>query len=662
MITSDDAKNYSEQLHPAFAGYLSDGEITERDALSEIFQMIKEGVLAPEFTENDILKGIAAIRLTHKKPQHSFEEKILEKLFQGKQRLTVFEVGYFIKEGIIQKIIKENLQAIVDFPIVKEKLSFSLGRFKSNIFIGGVQIDTVEKANYFKRTLPLTIIITGVVFVMFFFLKQFKLVVDNSLRQYGANIPPGDFRPEGINMFIGLLALVPIALFLLSKKTVNYSFKDNVIPVVKKYYEELYFFLKNSPLKKHFFINQYLPFCIAFGLDDSWHKDFGLESEIRIEQDLYKKNKSAINIFTLNWWRMISIIFFVLYLVMIFLLRKDFFTGLKTTTPIANPSPNVVTYKMYPIVPISPKSIYNLPEPALTGAPVDCQPDYFDPQTSEYTKVKSPGTPSELYKVGDEIYPSMMINGWRKENAEKIYLQTPYDFDFYKFGCASTESSVYEIKKNGQRQALYTHVKNTPPGEAFSDDKKFLYMANYLKSQDSKWRLLKRIIDIEKNQIIELPDLECVSEFGLWSGDKLITYSDLNKTKDIGNLDYDAKVCIWTSDGKLINTLLARFYWEAASRYYLADKIGLLPEDQNIFYAVSSNLEGKKDNICSLYLQDMRSQARNRKIVLVSDSYIRCPNIEFDFSNFKIDSASLRYKVLENADGTANVGDWQEAR
>lgn len=71
--------------------------------------------------------------------------------------------------------------------------------------------------------------------------------------------------------------------FTFSKKTINYDFQNSIVPIAKKKYEDLHEFIKTHPLPKHRFINEFLAFSIAFGLDDSWHKDFGVDKEVRID-------------------------------------------------------------------------------------------------------------------------------------------------------------------------------------------------------------------------------------------------------------------------------------------------------------------------------------------------------------------------------------------
>lgn len=291
------------------------------------------------------------------------------------------------------------------------------------------------------------------------------------------------------------------------------------------------------------------------------------------------------------------------------------------------------------------------------GGPAPCQPEFFDPKVNKFIKIKQNGTPSELYKIQgfqDDIDVGvMMIDGWYKEGENKIVLPAPFSVTIYNFGCASSFSSVIDLTKSGNRHALYTHVLHY----AFSKDGKKLFLVNNINNQGT-WSLHKRIIDIESRETSDIPNIKCVSELdGFWQGDRLLTY-----TEDRDKPDYQTDICVWDTSAKLISRIGATTAWGAASRDFLAEKIGLLQTDPDVFYAYTS----KNENTCSLFLANIVNKATNSINILDKRSYPQnyycaSPDVEFDFSGLYFDRGILKYRIEKDrqASGQTVWGDWQ---
>lgn len=124
----------------------------------------------------------------------------------------------------------------------------------------------------------------------------------------------------------------------------------------------------------------------------------------------------------------------------------------------------------------------------------DCQPNSFDPQRDKTSETQS------------------------------ISLSSPFKATSYEFGCASQNDFIIEITKSSQRQFLFTHVKSAD----FSPDGKSLLLINYIQNTANDWERKVRIINLETEEKIELPNVECTSDSGLWSQGKLITYGGTN--------------------------------------------------------------------------------------------------------------------------------------
>lgn len=364
-----------------------------------------------------------------------------------------------------------------------------------------------------------------------------------------------------------------------------------------------------------------------------------------------------------NFWLISTfILFMILILGAIFVFFETKRQGSvfnRSQTTRVTPSPPITTSA--PIFPIKvfDEAMDSERLDLTKGEPAPCQPDFFDPKVNKFYKVKQNGTPSELYKIqgfqGDIEGGTMMIDGWDKEGEDKVNLPSPYDVTVYNFGCASSFSNVLDLSKNGVRQALYTHVLHY----SFSKDGKLLFLVNNINDQGN-WTRHKRIINIETKEINELPNVKCVSELdGFWQGDRLVTYTE---NRDLS--DYQTDVCIWDKSAKLISRVGATTAWGAASRDFLAEKIGLLPTQPNIFYAYTS----KNENTCSLFFVDITKNDVSKSIDILdkrnySQSYYYCvsPEVEFDFSGLYFDRGILKYRIEKDkhSSGQTIWGDWQ---
>lgn len=294
MLTRKEALYYDEQLHPAFAGYLHDGTITERDSLAAIFHLLTKGILDPIWEDGSMLKKIVGARKSKRTSILPFNQLLAEKLLGSKNEISAKEIGAATKSGDIEQIIRDNLQAITAFPIINEELKFTLGKHgKVNFSVNGNPVDTVEEATalrklLYKLLLPIFLGV-GILLIVMYFLyvkftqgDNFSYTAPNFSIEVSGNGDLNSLLLTG-GIFVVVILLVLFS-FVFSKKTVSYDFKDKVIPVAKKKYDELYEFIKTHPLPKHRFINEFLAFSIAFGFDDSWHKDFGLDTEIKIDE------------------------------------------------------------------------------------------------------------------------------------------------------------------------------------------------------------------------------------------------------------------------------------------------------------------------------------------------------------------------------------------
>lgn len=282
-------------------------------------------------------------------------------------------------------------------------------------------------------------------------------------------------------------------------------------------------------------------------------------------------------------------------------------------------TPTTVSQKTFPIKLLDNKTPDTL-QIFIEGKPAPVQPEFFDPKTTKFEKNK-------YIDKGKSM-------GFYSQNMTNYFKITPYSFS----SGGSSFSYVIDLEKNDKRQALYTQINKY----YLSNDNKYLFLANNLKKPDGKWQALKRIIDLENNKSITLPQMDCVSSQAEWDQNKLITYFDFNylsenywKSKNSSPM---TQFCIWDKQGNLLNKLEADLYWPAASANFLNAQFGLLPKDPNIFWVYAGDIEvqfGDSFTQCKLYLQDLTKTSRQKtmKLTPLADGKDYCSYQKIDISN-----------------------------
>lgn len=299
-----------------------------------------------------------------------------------------------------------------------------------------------------------------------------------------------------------------------------------------------------------------------------------------------------------------------------------------------------------------------MPPPTVKeGSPSPCQPEFFDPQTSKYTQEKD-----GRYKVDSNYEDWMIMNGYFKNNDAPIQVIAPYQLKYYTFGCASSYSAIIEILKDQKRQSFFTHVESTVSQKQISQNGQYLYLVNNVKKEANKWDQLTRIIDIKNDLKLPLPANDsCVSRFGFWSGNYLITYSDRNydeyKNPEIAGNPYETTICIWEQRGHIVYRFKEKFLWMAASSWTLySHNFGLTPKNSDIFYAVQSDIPDATG--CYLYLKNLKSNEKKTIKLSSSDNWECGELIEVDLSNLKnIHDTSIKFREKESRDGA--WGEWK---
>jgi hypothetical protein len=268
MISQTTAKAYKEELHPAFAGYLHDGVISNRDQLAAIFALADNGSIDFIYQENDLTKEITYLRKTNTKPKYDFEEEILNLIFKEKDEVYALQIKTLIENGSLKNILKNYITPIKNLSLNEHNLEFGNGKnVKSTFIVNGVQIDSIELASQAK----IPMIIASAFFSIFGLI--FTIVSFLSPSQWG-------FFIVGITFF--LVGIGMAYTFFYGPKYVKFEIPENITEYKQKYLE-IYEFLKTRPLDRRKLSDEFLSYAIAFGLNNHWNKEFGIDDEFKVD-------------------------------------------------------------------------------------------------------------------------------------------------------------------------------------------------------------------------------------------------------------------------------------------------------------------------------------------------------------------------------------------
>lgn len=294
--------------------------------------------------------------------------------------------------------------------------------------------------------------------------------------------------------------------------------------------------------------------------------------------------------------------------------------------------------------------------PGVKNDPWDFEPEIFDPATAKFHPVKIHGVPPEVYKVdGTPDCSDMTI-----DHGGKIALPAPYSMTSYTFSCASDSSSVFEIRKNNLRHALYTHI-----GQAmFSHDFKKLVLYNLVKSGKDTWQRKRRIITIESKEASSLPMIDGAFYIAAVTDDRVVTYGPPIRPQS-NQTDSRRIVCIWNHSGALVRGLLAPIRTTLANAECSDDDIGLLPNESSTFY----HLTFTEKHTCTLRLQDIHNAAAHRVLnFTVPDFEYEVASvstgIQIDLKGLTLSGGMMKYRISASGRGdiSNDWGPWQTTK
>lgn len=268
MITEQIALKYKEELHPAYAGYLHDGAISNRDQLSSIFALADKGSIDFIYENGNVTNPIKTLRKTNVKPKYDFENEILKLIFGSEKEVSVEKTKSILENGSLKNILKNSLTPIKNLPLNEHNLEFGNNKnVKSTFIVNGVEIDSIELASQAKWPMRISSVIFSVLGLIFLATSIFVPT------QSGLAI-------MGITFF--LVGLLMGYTFFYGPKYVKFELPENVNEYKQKYLE-LYEFLKNRPLDRRKLSDEFLAYAIAFGLNEKWTSEFGIETDFQVK-------------------------------------------------------------------------------------------------------------------------------------------------------------------------------------------------------------------------------------------------------------------------------------------------------------------------------------------------------------------------------------------
>ncbi len=263
MITLQSAREFCKLNHPCFAGYLHDGEISELDLLATIFYLFKGNYLVPIFKENNLNSELIAIKKNSKTLPTKFDEIFVRELFTEKNEIKTINIGNKIKSSDFKFAMNYVFEKFSNLKAHNRKFSVQVGN-NSKLVLESIPKSKKERG---KQTIPL------IGMLLYFLFSLFMLVNDSNTSIFAVMI----FG------FVAMFFALVIYLYYFGKHNISFDLSDeeNILKL-KKGYKEMYDFLNKYPLNPHYFTNEFLPFSIAFGIDQSWNKNFGLDKYTRV--------------------------------------------------------------------------------------------------------------------------------------------------------------------------------------------------------------------------------------------------------------------------------------------------------------------------------------------------------------------------------------------
>jgi hypothetical protein len=279
-----------------------------------------------------------------------------------------------------------------------------------------------------------------------------------------------------------------------------------------------------------------------------------------------------------------------------------------------------------------------------------CQPQNFDPKTSQSTKKTQQFVVPEVYYEVTEATKTFTYtkNGYAVENSDKPTITAPLSADVYSFFCENGEPSyVIEITKPGIRRntidrvALLTQVSSYHFVDAST-----LYVVQLIKNGQS-WEKHAYVISLPNMQKKNVPvSLSCMEGSTITVGNVLALAAKITDGKPREAGKFPTSLCFVKKDGTISAMATTELTWDGKNQN--TPMFQLLPAQEENTVGIFDVYTNQGKQSCLVIAQSLTNQEAKRQFSLdkisLGASQKYCPRIQFVPSELTLESEALKYR------------------
>lgn len=275
-----EAEELRKRLKPAFAGFVTDGNISDRDVLATILDLIVKGNIGIDADTQKEPIELRKLNYVSRDNVLLFENDFINELFSDSKEMAAEQVREKIRSNKLHVIIANGMNQVLEG--AKLKRSFLV--WKQNGRDVASKLDSSLIISYAEPLAAAKYFIGFVIFVFFIiFLIDFTPMFSV-------------FPTGGFSLFFLASSLIMMVFFVIfvvrmlrrHKRISTKSFPGAYMVLdyagepptrFRAKYAELFGFIKTFPLSQQRLYNEFMPYAVAFGLDSRWNETFGIQKE-----------------------------------------------------------------------------------------------------------------------------------------------------------------------------------------------------------------------------------------------------------------------------------------------------------------------------------------------------------------------------------------------